>query len=674
VTAAADGTYTTPAVPAGTYTVNVSLADYDAGVIEGVTVTNATVTGKDLVLIETNAEKYTVGGTITKGGGNNAEGATVQLKKSGTPIGGAVTAAADGTYTTPEVPAGEYTVEVTLTGYTTYTATVTVSADITDKDLQLTATVYTISYTLNDEGNTVTNPNPATYTIESAAITLADPSRSGDTFEGWYNNALFSGAAVTGIPAGSTGHKAFYAKWGLTAAEAKAALQNAISAAAAAKVAITVGTAWTEATECAPGAIFTGTAAASLPPGLYYLAANPVPDYETAITAAQTAYENATTAAALSAATAALQTAGVTFNTALAAKAPGTRTLAARITAATTGATLRIYAGETFQGVLSPPNIDKTLTLEGVGAERIIQLTGQGNMFYLGSSSAKLTLAGSLTLRGVTNNYQSLVEVADGGTFTMKGDAKVSGNTATTTGGGGVFVNGSGSSFAMQDNAAVSGNTATGIGAGGGGVFVTGSGSSFTMEDNAAVSGNTANRTTADEFTGGGGVYFNGGTFTMQDSATVSGNNATGGFSTGGGVFVNGGTFTMEDNAAVSGNTTTGRGGGVYVSFGTFTIEGDAVISGNTAGATGGGVYYQSIASAFSFSIFIKTGGTIYGNTGDSTRNTAGGGGHAIYLDHGNFRHTTVGSGVVLFAWLVNTNQWTYNDTSLGLGDTTDNW
>jgi uncharacterized repeat protein (TIGR02543 family) len=55
--------------------------------------------------------------------------------------------------------------------------------------------------------------NPATYTIESAAITLDDPTRDGFDFAGWYENSGFTGSEVTLIPAGSMGHKTFYAQW-----------------------------------------------------------------------------------------------------------------------------------------------------------------------------------------------------------------------------------------------------------------------------------------------------------------------------------------------------------------------------------------------------------------------------------------------------------------------------
>ena len=69
---------------------------------------------------------------------------------------------------------------------------------------------YTITYTLN--GGTNNAGNPASYTVASAAITLADPTRAGYTFGGWYTDAGLTTPGST-IPAGSTGNKAFWAKW-----------------------------------------------------------------------------------------------------------------------------------------------------------------------------------------------------------------------------------------------------------------------------------------------------------------------------------------------------------------------------------------------------------------------------------------------------------------------------
>jgi hypothetical protein len=63
--------------------------------------------------------------------------------------------------------------------------------------------VYTITYNLN--GGTNHADNPATYTVESADITLKDPTLAGFNFTGW--------TPSNSIPAGSTGAKTFTANW-----------------------------------------------------------------------------------------------------------------------------------------------------------------------------------------------------------------------------------------------------------------------------------------------------------------------------------------------------------------------------------------------------------------------------------------------------------------------------
>ena len=91
---------------------------------------------------------------------------------------------------------------------------------------------YTITYTNAVNGTDgVTNTNPTTYTVESADITLAEPTRDGYTFSGWYDNSGLTGDAVTSvaITAGSHENKTFWAKWTeniatLTEAEALAPL------------------------------------------------------------------------------------------------------------------------------------------------------------------------------------------------------------------------------------------------------------------------------------------------------------------------------------------------------------------------------------------------------------------------------------------------------------------
>ncbi len=70
---------------------------------------------------------------------------------------------------------------------------------------------FTISYELS--GGINAEENPANYTIETADITLASPSRTGYTFGGWFEKEDLSGDAVSKIAKGSSGDKKVYAKW-----------------------------------------------------------------------------------------------------------------------------------------------------------------------------------------------------------------------------------------------------------------------------------------------------------------------------------------------------------------------------------------------------------------------------------------------------------------------------
>ena len=72
-----------------------------------------------------------------------------------------------------------------------------------------TAGAYTITYVL--DGGTNAAENPTNYTIEDS-ITLADPTKEGYSFNGWYSDAGFT-TKVTEIAKGSTGDITLYAKF-----------------------------------------------------------------------------------------------------------------------------------------------------------------------------------------------------------------------------------------------------------------------------------------------------------------------------------------------------------------------------------------------------------------------------------------------------------------------------
>ena len=79
----------------------------------------------------------------------------------------------------------------------------------------LNATFSAINYTLEYElaGGTVASANPTSYTIESAAITLNNPTREGYTFAGWTGTGLDAATTAVTIAAGSTGNRSYTATW-----------------------------------------------------------------------------------------------------------------------------------------------------------------------------------------------------------------------------------------------------------------------------------------------------------------------------------------------------------------------------------------------------------------------------------------------------------------------------
>ena len=70
---------------------------------------------------------------------------------------------------------------------------------------------YTISYDL--AGGTVATVNPTEYTIESAAITLVNPTREGYDFAGWTGTDITGTAMTVTIATGSTGNRSYTATW-----------------------------------------------------------------------------------------------------------------------------------------------------------------------------------------------------------------------------------------------------------------------------------------------------------------------------------------------------------------------------------------------------------------------------------------------------------------------------
>lgn len=78
---------------------------------------------------------------------------------------------------------------------------------------KFTLATYTITYNLDGGTNSVSNP--ATYNIETATITLLNPSKAGYTFNGWFSDAGLT-TEVTEIVSGTTGNIVLYASFTLS--------------------------------------------------------------------------------------------------------------------------------------------------------------------------------------------------------------------------------------------------------------------------------------------------------------------------------------------------------------------------------------------------------------------------------------------------------------------------
>ena len=74
---------------------------------------------------------------------------------------------------------------------------------------------YTISYELDGGIVAGTPGNPDSYTIESEAITLQNPTKEGYEFLGWTGEGLEEPTQDLVIPAGSTGNRTYRANWEL---------------------------------------------------------------------------------------------------------------------------------------------------------------------------------------------------------------------------------------------------------------------------------------------------------------------------------------------------------------------------------------------------------------------------------------------------------------------------
>ena len=174
--------------------------------------------------------------------------------------------------------------------------------------------------------------------------------------------------------------------------------------------------------------------------------------------------------------------------------------------------TLEVYVDEAIapQPLSYANNMNVTITLKGIGGQRVVSLSDFGALFTV-DTGVTLILDENITLQGRIPNNDSVVKVT-GGTLIMNNGSVITGNeNSGTTFGGGVFVGdrsltNTRGTFTMNGGT-ISGNTvnATGIASGGGGVYV--DRGDFTMKGG-TISGNTVNIGIGNVslYIGGGGV------------------------------------------------------------------------------------------------------------------------------------------------------------------------
>ena len=95
-------------------------------------------------------------------------------------------------------------------GNTEQNRTFSMDAENMTLTAQATPISYTITYHL--DGGTDSG-NPTTYTVESEAITLNNPTRTGYTFAGWTGTDITGTSSTVTIPKGSTGDRTYTATW-----------------------------------------------------------------------------------------------------------------------------------------------------------------------------------------------------------------------------------------------------------------------------------------------------------------------------------------------------------------------------------------------------------------------------------------------------------------------------
>ena len=200
VGAEAGGNATTPAGNYFNGYIGNIIINNNSNLVSGTTYNTITAPAQNVTLYaKWEPTNYTItynlgGGSATNPGNYNIESNEITLnnptKRGYTFTGWSGTGLTGTTNKTVKIATGS-------TGNRTYTANYT-------KD------VYTISYTLN--GGSVATANPTSYSVDTAAFTLTNPTKEGWTFEGWSGTGLSGNTNKTvTIPVNSIGNRSYVA-------------------------------------------------------------------------------------------------------------------------------------------------------------------------------------------------------------------------------------------------------------------------------------------------------------------------------------------------------------------------------------------------------------------------------------------------------------------------------
>ena len=214
--------------------------------------------------------------------------------------------------------------------------------------------------------------------------------------------------------------------------------------------------------------------------------------------------------------------------------------------------------------------------------DAFVFLKTDGGAVWMDDNAGVATVSGG-TITGCTAQDGGAVYMT-AGSFTLSGDAVVSGSSARTVDeaggrGGAIYLGSSGDdkgTFTMTGGKIL----ACSADVAGGAIYLDGG-------DAAVSGGSIGSEDQPNAAPNGGGAYLDGGMLSVSDSGSFAHNIAG---ENGGGAYLNGGTLTMT-GGSFEGNRATTNGGGAYITGGDFNLNGEtASLSGNMA-ESGAGIY-----------------------------------------------------------------------------------